>query len=136
MMAARQTARFQCGHEGCKEFAIYDYYSADERKRLYRTYDQGRWRCTRHMRMEEVLGSDNHRTVCEYTAKKVPATFGEYLDGLFWTKGDAASGSGFTSGPGFKAFASDFPAGTVIRVTAEIILPQAEDGRYLVKVPK
>lgn len=29
-------------------------------------------------------------------------------------------------GPGFKAFAEDFPDGTVLRVTAEIILPSRE----------
>jgi hypothetical protein len=28
------------------------------------------------------------------------------------------------SGPGFKAFASDFPEGTVVRVTAEVVLPK------------
>lgn len=30
---------------------------------------------------------------------------------------------GFVYGPGFRAFAKDFPAGTVLRVTAEVILP-------------
>lgn len=121
-MSRRQTVRFKCGHEGCTEFAIYEYYSADERKRLYRDYDQGRWRCVRHTRPEEVLAAGNPRTVCEYTAKKLPASSGGYLEGLFWTAG-GKTGNGFTHGPGFKAFASDFPEGTVIRVTAEVVLP-------------
>lgn len=44
-----------------------------------------------------------------------------YLDGLFWDKRQ-----GFTYGPGFKAYASDFPPGTKLIVTARIELPAEE----------
>jgi hypothetical protein len=41
---------------------------------------------------------------------------------LYWGKDEAWNG--FSHGPGFKAFAEDFPAGTRLRITAEIIFPQ------------
>ena len=44
-----------------------------------------------------------------------------HLDGLFWDKRQ-----GFTYGPGFKAYASDFPPGTKLIVTARIELPSEE----------
>jgi hypothetical protein len=40
------------------------------------------------------------------------------LKELFWN-----TGSGFIYGSGYKAFADDFPEGTILRITAEIILP-------------
>lgn len=40
--------------------------------------------------------------------------------GKFW------GSSGFIHGPGFKAYPNDFPEGTIIRITAEVILPQSE----------
>jgi hypothetical protein len=123
-MSRRQTTRFQCGHEGCKEFAVYDYTYADERKRLWDANGNGKYRCSRHTRMDENLSADNTRTVYELTATKVAASSGGYLDELFWCVAGGRIGSGFMSGPGFKAFASDFPEGTVVRVTAEVVLPK------------
>ncbi len=43
--------------------------------------------------------------------------YNETSIGLYWGH------SGFMFGPGFKAWAKDFPVGTRIRVTAEITLP-------------
>ncbi|AYD83936.1 hypothetical protein SEA_GETALONG_76 [Gordonia phage Getalong] len=39
--------------------------------------------------------------------------------GKFWAR------HGFVTGPGFKAWADDFPAGTTLIVTAEVVLPEA-----------
>lgn len=42
---------------------------------------------------------------------------------LFWIASDEKSGSGLTFGPGFKAFAKDFPEGTRLVITARIEAP-------------
>lgn len=106
--------RASCGNPGCSEFARYE---ADNRKHyidLSTRYGNGRWLCTRHSRPNEVLSADNPKTVQELTALGSNGT-------LYWWKETA--GSGFSCGPGFKAFAKDFPEGTILRVTAEVIFP-------------
>jgi hypothetical protein len=43
---------------------------------------------------------------------------------LFWfPEGGPRTGSGFQHGPGFRAFANDFPVGTRLIVTARLELP-------------
>lgn len=112
--------RATCGHTGCGEFARYE---ADNRKHyidLSSRYGNGRWLCTRHSRPNEVLSAENPKTVEELTT----------LDNnghLYWGKEKAWNG--FSHGPGFKAFAEDFPPGTLLRVTAEIIFPEARQAQ-------
>lgn len=104
--------RAKCGHEGCTEFVRYD---ADNRRHyidLEKRYGNGQWRCCRHSQPNEVLSSSNSQIINEL---RVIAD-GEHL---YWGKERAFSG--FSHGPGFKAFAEDFPEGTVLRITAEIV---------------
>lgn len=54
------------------------------------------------------------------------------LLGLFWVKESRLvennpSGNGFVWGPGFKAYAKDFPEGTRVTITAEVLVPTLED---------
>jgi hypothetical protein len=66
--------------------------------------------------MDEVLTNERRKIIREMASEaKV-----EGSPKLYW------GNFGMAHGPGFKAFADDFPAGTVIRVTAEIILPEAK----------
>jgi hypothetical protein len=65
---------------------------------------------------ENVLSPECRKIVHEQCSYEEPY-------GLFWSK----ARSGLTSGPGFKAFAVDFPAGTILRVTAEIIFPESSE---------
>lgn len=110
--------RAKCGHPGCVEFTRYE---ADNRKHyieLETKYGAGKFRCVRHTDLNSVLSSENDRIVDEMTVLQEP-------HGLYWGKEKAWSG--FTSGPGFRAFAEDFPPGTILRVTAEVILPAGKD---------
>jgi hypothetical protein len=43
-----------------------------------------------------------------------------WLPGLYWTPAGGTTGSGFTHGDGYNAFASDFPEGTRLVVEARI----------------
>jgi hypothetical protein len=73
-----------------------------------------------------VLGDSNRKRVVEAHAKR--SAKHPDMKHLFW-HGDGFVCSGIISGPGFLAYADDFPEGTVIRVTAEIIEPEgAEEG--------
>lgn len=72
------------------------------------------WYCTRHTRPEEVLTESN--AVREHVLEVYEMSYGK-----FWrAAGTDQSGSGFTYGPGFKAFADDFATGTRLIVTARI----------------
>jgi len=101
---------FLCGHEGCTERARYEYYDRAEARRQWERYGNGKYRCVRHSQPDEVLSEAN--------AKLTRDLVNEERNGHLYF-----GYSGFAHGPGFKAFSADFPAGTVLRVTAEIILP-------------
>lgn len=110
------TRRVNCTAEGCREFAIYHFNSLREIKEsdtLKRP-----WRCVRHSNPDAVMALDNLTRSETLTATKV-----KDLKGLFWYRDGAKTGSGFTYGPGFKAFASDFPEGAKITISATIQLP-------------
>ena len=112
-----RTARFKCGVAECKEFGVYIYKNKKEYSGLYDSYGNGKYLCCRHTNPEENLSSTNKKTEKVYTAdksKKYPN-----LTGLYWN-----SYSGFVYGPGFKAYAKDFPKGTKLIITAEIVLPE------------
>lgn len=118
MSRAPRIVRFRCGHEGCEEFGRYEVDNRNHAIDLDRQYGNGKYRCIRHSQPNSVLSAENNRIVDELTI------FQEKY-GQFWGKERAFNG--FAHGPGFKAFADDFPAGTILRVTAEIILPAAPD---------
>lgn len=111
----KQTVRVRCGHEGCAEWTFYEAYNRAHAADLGRRYGGGRWLCVRHSQPNEVLSAENLKTVREAVAAPIHGR-------LYWSGGSASA-----FGPGFKAFAGDFPPGTVLRVTAEIILPTHED---------
>ena len=112
-------SRFECGHAGCAEIANYEAHTRADQTKLYQRYGNGKWRCSRHSQPLEVLGADNPCTTHEVVCSEHFSS-GRSI-GLYWGEGGGASG--FNYGPGFRAFAKDFPIGTRLRVTAEIILP-------------
>lgn len=120
-MARHYFSRFECGHPNCTEFQTYESTRRADQADLNRRYGNKKWRCVRHSQPDQVLGLTNrvivHEAECRehfYESKSI---------GLFW-----GGGSGFVHGPGFKAFAKDFPAGTVLRITAEVIPPPTDAG--------
>ena len=115
----KRTVSVQCGHKGCKEWAHYEADNKKNESRLYAKYGGGKYRCNRHTRMEEILSTENLKTEKTYISGK-SKTYPE-LKELYWT-----GGCGVAYGPGFKAYAGDFPIGTKIIVTAELIIPGEE----------
>jgi hypothetical protein len=108
-------SRFPCAHAGCNEYAHYEDHTRAEQAKTYKTYGGGKWRCVRHSNPDSVLSPTNTVRITELKSEQ------KFYDGkplgIYWGH------SGFVSGPGFRAFAADFPEGTVLRITAEIVLP-------------
>lgn len=104
-----------CTFPGCTESGRYEYDTLKEYRKS--TIDPRTWRCVKHVQPEALLTPTN----LVRTARLVAAPSSRYptAPGLYWS-----TGSGFAHGPGFKADANDFPKGTVLEVTARIILPE------------
>lgn len=118
-MSGRQKWRAVCAADGCTESAWWDEMTVEERQDLAKRLARDPWRCTRHSQPEAVLGLGNRRRAVTFTAER-SKRFPE-LTKLFWREdGRDDVGSGFMFGPGFKAFADDFPEGTRIVVTAAV----------------
>jgi len=115
----KETVTVHCGHEGCREVARYEVYDRKEAKEIRECKGNGKWRCTRHSNPDSVLSPQKKKTISIQIAGK-SKTYPDLTD-LYWN-----DESGFVYGPGFKAFANDFPEGTKLIVTAEIVLPKAQ----------
>ncbi len=109
----KTTSRYHCHHPDCPEFGFYEHDSRKEqREHSLRMAKRGGWKCTRHTYPNEVLmPNDPGRTI---ELKQ---------EGGFW-KGEGHN-NGFAHGPCWKAWATDFPEGTVLRLHVVPILPAA-----------
>lgn len=114
----KPTRAMRCAEgNGCAEYGLFKF---DNRSQLRDHYNTVReWRCVRHSNKEEVLSLSNLKAIWESRPSGKSERFPE-LTNLYW------GNSGLLHGNGYKAFADDFPAGTVIRVTAEVLLPEGE----------
>jgi hypothetical protein len=116
-MGREYTDRYKCTEPGCSEFSFYKF---DTRRDLIKHQERvphNTYKCLRHTNTHEVLSADNPVRTVEY---KNHATD----HGLFF--GIDKPMLGFFSGPGFKVYAAELPAGAVVRVTAELILPDLQ----------
>jgi hypothetical protein len=109
-MDKRRTYRAVCGHEGCTEYTFWEVFDRQHRISLDQRFGAGKYRCVRHSQPDQVLSAERRILTHEVTSRQEQS--GRYF-----------GHSGFVSGPGFKVFAEDFPPGTTLRVTAEIVLP-------------
>lgn len=117
--------KLPCTHQGCGEFGIFSYNTRRE-------YTEGQkrnktWTCTRHTNPDEVLSLTNTKTETIILCKQLLYRDTDNVLGKFWQPkeyiGTERCNSGFQYGNGYKAYASDFPEGTIIKITAEVILP-------------
>lgn len=144
-MARREYhVRIGCAQKGCGETQhFYPTTRADE-ARIYAGNDKSPWKCNRHAQPEENLRPGNEETVQVLVATRVKRKLDRWeaayrqpvdcdpgyawLDGLFWCpEGGPQHGSGFEFGPGFNAYASEFPEGTRLVVAARIEYPAQEN---------
>lgn len=112
--------RLVCAESGCRETSFTVAQTREEEREIRERYARNPYQCTRHTQPEKVLSPDNPKRVTVLTARQSEHP---HLDRLFWD-----GSSGFSYGPGFKAFAQDFPPGTQLVVTAEVVLPDGPGG--------
>lgn len=118
------THREKCAHEGCEERSCYEFDSQREYSDFLK-HKHAPWRCVRHTNPEEVLSDSNTTATQVLIASRVPSrAHAGFLDGLFWCAEGKPASSGFLYGPGFKAYASDFPEGAKLTITARIEFPE------------
>jgi hypothetical protein len=120
----RQTV--YCAGQPCPEKIIYHHLTrADEAASVK---DQARrpWKCVRHARPAEVL-SPEHQAITSVMAVILRPGAARWESPLIWAAPGWHFRSDSVSGPGFMAFASDWPEGTRIEITARI-LPPLETG--------
>lgn len=109
--------RFVCVEAGCLETANYVYQTKRDMLESFELKhgSHGRWKCSRHSRPEQVLSEANPTTRIEWVSEEHPS--GRYF-----------GSAGFVSGPGFRVWAKDFPAGTTLIVETRIVLPSPPQG--------
>ena len=123
--------RITCADPGCQE-------TATRRHEFRRDYDAGvrdqrerPWKCSRHDDPDAYLRPGNESTSVTLVASRVPFSVGPpgFLTGLSWLpEGQQRSGSGRESGPGFIACADEFPEGTRLIVTTQVLPPKVAHG--------
>lgn len=110
-----------CSHDGCSDttFTSFDT-QRDYREFLTRRAKVGKpYLCIRHSDPDRNLRPDHLAT-----QQVLVASRSRHASGLYWVpEGSDLSGSGFTHGPGFTAYATDFPEGTRLTVTTSIEMP-------------
>ena len=109
-----------CTHPGCTRQGRFEYSNAEELRRIH-TELGSRWKCDRHFDLGRRLSPDRLQSTHRMTA--CPSFRNPEAADRYWYSEGSDMGSGFVYGPGFTAHTEDFPAGTVIEVTARIILP-------------
>ena len=117
MMARRDyPLRFGCAHPGCAETVTFRYSTRRDLQSSFelKNYYGGRWRCTRHRNPGHVLSGENLATKATLECREEP--YGKFF-----------GNSGLISGPGFLAYAKDFPPGTKLIISARIELPDPTD---------
>jgi hypothetical protein len=129
------TNRLVCAEGGCGETSSFHSDTRADQRESLQWYAKHPYRCYRHTNPEQVLSVENPQTVGVLIATRVEqsrlsrsiydtSTEPRYLQGLYWHTEDGKGGSGLTSGPGFKAIASDLPEGTRLVVTARLEFPE------------
>ena len=110
---------FRCAEPGCREVQLYVHSTRADEAASWRRQAEHPFKCSRHRKPEQNLRPGNEKTSSVLVATRLNG-----LDKLFWVPEGAETGSGFAFGPGcFTAYADDFPAGTRLVLTAEVLSP-------------
>jgi hypothetical protein len=125
----RRTLTVRCGETACPQTNHYDYSTNAEYASA--TKRSANWKCTRHANPDQVLCPDNPQTTAILTATTLHTQPDRYTGktqplGRYWVPEGTTTGSGLSSGPGYRAHANDVPEGTRLVITARIELPEEQ----------
>lgn len=108
----KRIVRYKCTYPECNYWTFSEYNNG--REVAHGAKHRDNYKCTRHTDPDSVLSPTCTKRSIEMENQKHPRAEGNFWDGSY----------GFQYGPGFKAWADDFPIGTKLKITAEIILPK------------
>jgi hypothetical protein len=120
----RQTIK--CAEQPCPEKVTYHHQTRADEAASLKSQQESPWKCTRHSRPDEVLGRGRETLAGVMTVTFRPEAR-SWEPSLIWTGPGFPFVSDEISGPGFRAFAGDWPEGTRLEITARI-LPPLETG--------
>jgi len=116
-----------CADQPCRETITYRHQTRADEAASVKDQRERPWKCARHSKPSEVLGPDRQTITSVMTVVPRPGAVRREPP-LIW----AAPGWHFRSdkadGPGFMAFAGDWPEGTQLEITARILPPGEEPG--------
>ena len=104
----RHTSHVQCHYPGCAKTGFFEYITRREQSQGFA--QRQKWLCNRHAYIDTLLTAQNLIRTHVVESK-------EENGHRYW------GNSGYVYGPGFNAYADDFPAGTKLTVIAKIELP-------------
>ncbi len=107
-----------CTFPGCRTFSHHEATSRAESVRIHQTTGKW-WKCDEHRALEERLLPTRIEIVTRLTSRPSEGCG----DALFWKQDGKLNGFGYAHGDGYHARTQDFPAGTILEVTARVILP-------------
>lgn len=109
MKGFRTSVVVPCAHPGCHEFTTRLFSSRRAARAM-----SAEWRCEPHKDLARTLSAGNPRIATEL----------EVVSGArFRVDGEEIVGGFYVFGPGFRAWARDFPAGTKISILATATIP-------------
>lgn len=114
-----------CSEDDCHEFEHFSYPNKTEVREARQRWAKKPYRCVRHLSPNTVLSPENLTRTHVLTAFE-GARESRRWEHVWRVDEAASSGSGYERGPGFQAFAKDFPPGTRLIVTARVELPGGE----------
>jgi hypothetical protein len=117
----RQTIR--CAGAGCKETITYHHQTRRDEAASVKSQQAIPWKCSRHLWPDKVLGTVRGTITTVMTVHRRPDAR-SWETPLIWAAPGWPFRSDSISGPGFQAFAGDFPEGTRLEVTARILPPE------------
>ena len=100
-----------CTHAGCTHVARYEYDTRRDLETSWELKNRATSKCSRHSDLSRVLTMENLRT--EWTSEpNRQETYGRFM-----------GNNGVLIGHGYYMEAKEFPVGTRLRITCEVLLP-------------
>lgn len=111
-----------CAGPGCAKTVTYRHETRRDEAASVKSLRERPWKCPRHLWPDEVLGPGRETLTGVMTVTPRPEA-ARWEPPAIWVGPGFPFVSDEISGPGFRAFAGDWPEGTRLKITARILPP-------------
>lgn len=115
-----------CADPGCRESVTYRHETRADEAASVKSQREHPWKCARHLRPDQVLGPGREVIAGVMTVIARPSAR-SWETPRIWEAPGWLFRSDSIHGPGFRAFAADWPEGTRLEITARILPPEEAD---------